>query len=540
MKTVIQSHLNSMPEMNVEIREGNLGDALSALKEAEVAGADVIVSRGGTAKLLKSQTSIPVIDIHISGYDVLRAVTVAEGYPGKKAIVGFSSITGGAQIIVDLLGLDIEVHTLEHESEVAELISRLKEQGTRLVMGDVVTVNTSTTLGLESILIQSGAESIMDAYERAKNVHGLLSGMKRELAMLQSALADQADGVVLLDEKGKQIWSVGQVPDSAFGEGHPFGTWTSSKTVRMTETESGHMKVTSKPIQSQVGSGTLLLFERLNPNPTQADYRIVAHPPVIVAESIAMQQVMAEIDEQIGKGLWLLHGERGTGRSALAAHIHHLRQQGEGLLMTVPAGEAVIPHHLDRDIRTVYLTGLETLTAEEHALLAGRADEWLGSGLTVILAAGPGFRFRSVYGGAVCLNLPPLRERKEDIRALAAWHVSRIHQDEGSPVVRIGEDAAERLASYPWPGNGIELTDVIQKAVRQAEGAVLSSAGVESWISPQSESQNIPPANVMAGTLEEIERNIIEQVLREEEGNQTKAAKRLGINRTTLWRKLRL
>ena len=540
MKSVIQSSIGRMQGMTVEIREGNLGAALPVLKEAEAAGADVIVSRGGTAKLLKSRTSLPVIDIHISGYDVLRAVTVAEGYPGRKAIVGFSGITAGARVIVDLLGLKIELHTVEDESEVTGIIGRLKEQGIRLVMGDVVTVNSATGMGLESILIQSGAESILDAYERAKDIQRLLSGAKRELAMFRSAMAQQADGAVILNEAGEPVWSGGQVPVSGPAAGAGYGSLASSVSVRLAETEYGTMKVTSKPFHSEEEDGTLLLFEKLREHPSQAEYQTVHHPPVIIAESDAMQKLMGEIEERIGKRLWVILGERGTGRSALAAHIHYRKHQDEGLMLTVPAEEALMQSPMDRDIRTVCLTRLGLLTADQHAGLAGRVAEWMEKGLTVILAAEPEFRFYHAYGEAVYLNLPPLRERSEDIRALAAWCVARFHQDEGSPVVRIGEDAEERLSSYPWPGNGIELTQVIRKAVRNSEGAVMSSADLECLIPREPEFENSHPDPLLTGTLEEIERTIIERILEEEQGNQTKTAKRLGINRTTLWRKLRL
>lgn len=70
---------------------------------------DVILSRGGTAKLIRSAVDLPVAEISISGYDILRTIKLAQNYSGKFAIAGFSSITENAHMICDLLQYDIDI-----------------------------------------------------------------------------------------------------------------------------------------------------------------------------------------------------------------------------------------------------------------------------------------------------------------------------------------------------------------------------------------------------------------------------------------------
>ena len=100
----------------------------------------MIISRGGTAKLIEPEVRIPVIDVHVSGYDTSRVLTLANHFPGRKAIVGFSNITLGAKAITDVLDIEVDVFTVEKAEEVDRSLEDLKAKGFELIMGDVVTI----------------------------------------------------------------------------------------------------------------------------------------------------------------------------------------------------------------------------------------------------------------------------------------------------------------------------------------------------------------------------------------------------------------
>ena len=99
-------------ELHTEL--GNLYEGVEIARRSETNGFDVIISRGGTASLVQDVVSIPVIDIQVSGYDILRLLTLVKGFSGKAAIVGFPNISQGAATICNLLDLDINTMTI-HE-----------------------------------------------------------------------------------------------------------------------------------------------------------------------------------------------------------------------------------------------------------------------------------------------------------------------------------------------------------------------------------------------------------------------------------------
>ncbi len=138
----------------------------------------------------------------------------------------------------------------------------------------------------------------------------------------------------------------------------------------------------------------------------------------------------------------------------------------------------------------------------------------------------------------VNLRIPPLSRRKDDIPLLARHFLAKYASRMQKPVTRISDEVLARLMDYPFPGNVRELENLIERGTAMAQGDVI-------------EVTHLPEAFQKAGgyslrtiagrlpTLEEQERTYISRVLEEVKGNQTAAAQILGINRASLWRKLK-
>jgi len=143
----------------------------------------------------------------------------------------------------------------------------------------------------------------------------------------------------------------------------------------------------------------------------------------------------------------------------------------------------------------------------------------------------------------ILLRLPPLRERGEDILALAQFYLRQFGTKYGKPARRIGAEAQSLLLKYPWPGNVRELSHVIERAVLWSREATLGPDHLSLTMPSET---SAPPAAAEAGpvtpsalppdgvALGDWERTMLEQAMRETGGNQTRAAQRLGISRDTL------
>lgn len=133
----------------------------------------------------------------------------------------------------------------------------------------------------------------------------------------------------------------------------------------------------------------------------------------------------------------------------------------------------------------------------------------------------------------ITLHIPPLRDRPEDIPALADHFLKRYVEDTGKHLEGFTEKALFLLGSYSWPGNVRELKNVIERAVVIAKGRMIGS----------DELKFLDPARSIAGstsvTLEELEKSHITAMLASCKGNVSQTARRLGINRSTLSRKMK-
>jgi DNA-binding NtrC family response regulator len=354
--------------------------------------------------------------------------------------------------------------------------------------------------------------------------------------------------------------------------------------------EAFHLGVTDvllKPLELDALRMTLKrlhdsLAQRRRIDQLAAQLAVQASPPLLESRAPAMKQCLQLIGQVATTDLpVLLEGETGTGKGVLAAHLHGLSMRAGGPFLTLNCG-ALPPSLLESELfgfekgafsganarkpgllelahgGTLFLdeinsTSLDAQTRllqfiqERHLMRLGgvksiRVDVRLvlatNRPLKDEVAAG---RFRQDLYFRVNvfpIRVPPLRARREDIPALAEYFLAR-HGRTLNPAVRgIAPEALERLQRYDWPGNVRELEGVIQRGLVLATGEVITLSDLPADLrpAPAGPGEALWPADA---TLEEVEARWIRHVLDRCGGNRTQAARQLGIDPSTLWRKLR-
>jgi two-component system nitrogen regulation response regulator GlnG len=159
--------------------------------------------------------------------------------------------------------------------------------------------------------------------------------------------------------------------------------------------------------------------------------------------------------------------------------------------------------------------------------------------------------------GVFAIHLPPLRERGEDLPLLVRYYVRRFSRELGREVQEVAPEALAHLCSYSWPGNVRELQSVLKQALLQARGTTLlpiflpALPGEPSGpvtASPSAEDPHLEAFirrcltsgedDLYGETHRQVDRLLLPRVLEETGGNQLQAARRLGIARETLRRRL--
>ena len=142
----------------------------------------------------------------------------------------------------------------------------------------------------------------------------------------------------------------------------------------------------------------------------------------------------------------------------------------------------------------------------------------------------------------ISVELPPLRDRRSDIPALARYFLERFRQEEGARVRNISDDALDTLTRYDWPGNVRELANIMERLIVLGRGETIEAAQVENAL-PKSASRPVPCGDADSASgdapfaprpLEDIERDFIRATLQHFGGARAKSAEALGISERSL------
>ncbi len=234
--------------------------------------------------------------------------------------------------------------------------------------------------------------------------------------------------------------------------------------------------------------------------------------------------------------------EKGAFTGAIAKRIGKFEEANGGALFLDEIGELPLEAQV-KLLRAIQegevdpVGGSRTVTSDFRLITATNRD------LAAEVGAGR-FREDLYYRISVFpLTLPPLRERREDIMPMAEVFAARFAASEEKPISGFTDEATAHLQAAPWPGNVRQLENMIYRAVVLAEGALLDTHDFPHLTTPPPADQPQATRNPYLGEdghirpLAEIEADALEYALQRYDGQMSEAARRLGIGRSTLYRK---
>jgi transcriptional regulator with GAF, ATPase, and Fis domain len=228
--------------------------------------------------------------------------------------------------------------------------------------------------------------------------------------------------------------------------------------------------------------------------------------------------------------------ERGAFTGALQSRPGKIEQAAEGVLFLDEVAE-MSPSVQAKFLRVLQekefqrLGGSRVQKADVRIIAATNRD------LSAALARGD-FREDLYYRLRVFeIALPPLRERREDILPLAEAFVEEIGKTVGRPCAGISKQARDVLLSYSWPGNVRELRNAIERAIILCDGGLITADHLPEP-RPGNGKGTASAAAAQGGNLQDVERNLVENALKEARHNKALAARLLGITRSQLYSRI--
>ncbi|SMC33110.1 sigma 54-interacting transcriptional regulator [Sporomusa malonica] len=568
-------------------------------------GYEIIIARAGTASRIKnSDLNVTVVELPVTGFDIIRAVTAAKTYGPNIAIVAFAAMVKGIDCLIPIFGSSLKQYLTERDDADAEtMVLEAIQDGADVVVGGGLFCQAAQKHELPAVFIENGKEAILQAAEEALRIEAAIETEKIKRSLFAAVLDYVHDGIITVDcqqkitsinMRAQQVFNLS--PTKALGQ-NIGAVWPGLNLSELIRTEQEDiskllqvkgLKVICNKVPIIVNSnltGALVTFQEISKiQQTEAHIRKELYNKGHIARksfadvwgtssSIARAITLAKEFAATNSNI-LIVGETGTGKEVFAQSIHNHSPRSAGPFVAVNC--AALPAQiLESELfgyvggaftgankegkpglfelahgGTIFLDEIAEMdytnqsrllrVLQERSVMRLGSDRVIAVNTRVIAATNKDLkelirtnRFREDLFfrlNVLKLELPPLRERQQDIRIIAENFINKYALS--GRTLKLDTQAMKALESYGWPGNVRELQNTIERlmAFCQTEAVRASdiTAVLEKW--------DVHPVK-NAFYDEEIQE--ITDALIKAKGVQTVAAKLLGIDRTTLWRKMR-
>ena len=578
LAAILEREARTYDDIDMTIVTGNLEEGLAAAIEQLVEPYDLILSRGGTADLLREQLVVPVIDIKTSPFDVLQAIQLSEDIQGKRAVVGFSGITDAARSTNDVLRLDLDIYTLVDEDDAHDIIGLLEERGYSTILCDVISGNVFREAGFNTVLVTSGADSVRESIDQAIRTARYIRDAREENRLLRTVIREHSGDTVILRDDGRLFFTTldrggGEQLLGMLRDLLPQVLDGEADTVR--RSMGGYQYVIRSQVAQAEGHELAVFYltrNRLSGGTRQAGIAFYTRqearseylqsPYSLTGDINGIKQVIESVTASF-KPL-LITGEYGTGRTVVAEYAYVNSPRASHPLIEIDCGMLT---DKSRDFLlngrssplfgqnlTLHIKNMETSTPTFlNDLFSTMATTELTQRSSVIFSCNPvGKRIASyipyIKDKFQCMEieLPPLRESRERIPTIARLYLSQLNADIPKEVLRIDRLAMQLLSDYSWPGNYVQFKRILSQLCLVSRDHTIRASDVRGLLAlerpPEAGGVETGPAGTsldLSRPLAQIERDVARVVIERNGGNQSAAARQLGISRTTLWRMTR-
>lgn len=575
MEPLLVKLAEEYPNIDLTVTVGDLKKGVEIAQNNFHANYDVIVSRGGTAKLIQKSVSLPVIEITTSAYDILRTLKLSGAGTRKVAVVGFSNITEELLSLKEMLPYKIDVFTIDSTEEAVSILQQLKNDDYHSILCDMITYTTARGLGMNAFLITSGIESIRAAFNIAVLCCSNYSHLKDENHFLRQLIQGRDARTVVFTREGKLFYSTLSEEDTSildilhaeindvlttrkrrfvFRQNNLLYSIQAQRIVSdKSEYVAFYFTVTKTPLAGNKCGINYLNYKEVE--------KIYFNSTYSVIDSITQ---LDNIINQVNQNNYpvIISGEVGTGKEQIAKALY-LRSSMKNQpfieidcdMLSDKIWDYLINHHnspLCGAGNTIFIKNVNVLSEQQQKqLLIVITDMEICKRNRVIFSCISNTEGTLDSNSMAFVNrlhcfiitLPPLRDNPSRIDSIVNLYLNRLNMDMAKQILGVSPDAMEMLRNFDWPYNYTQLSRVMRNLVIMADESYIHSDDVQEALNKERivtdaslHTKDLAKSIDLSRPLSEINKEIAAIVLKAQNGNQTKAAESLGISRTTLWR----
>lgn len=577
LNLTMDSVAKQFPNIQTDIYTADLSEGQELATKLYQNGYDAIISRGGTAKLIKETLNIPVIDVSISIYDILKSIRLTENYTTQFVIVGYASITEKAHLICDIMGYKIEIHTITNDHDANKILDNLTAKHYDFILCDAITNRLALSKSLNTILITSSSESIRQAYEEAIASVQQIQTFKHKKDLFQHAITIQQQKYLIFDGAlSLQFSNVAKDLEQSIMK------YLKSKK-EFKQSNQFYITVQDQLYSLQIERFTVdkvtyySCLVKLQPIPNLNNKLGIAyHKQSTISEIFSTkllfkQYISEDTKTEINKYVqhyhsFLVFGETGTAKKNIAYQIYLNQQTNNNYLIAINC--KLMSDKLWRSLvnsangplvnlsNTILFEHIEQLTITDIERLISLINNTnLLKSNTIIFTFNSNATTDSTKISillnqldSATIHAPSVSERKNELSIIATLILNKMNIECGKEVLGFEPKALQKFLDYDWPGNFNQLEHAIKELVINTVSHYISLQQVTNLIDRENIINNVSMLpinsfdsnnNKLQPTLFDYTTEIIRSVLEQNNGNQTKTAEQLDISRTTLWRYLK-
>lgn len=596
-----------------------LEEAIPLGKKMEQEGVEVIISRRGTAHLLRENLNISVLSFPTSDIDMILSLQKASTIGKKILLPAFRNKLTGIDRIMKMLNIEVLQKTYTDSNSLEEAVMRAHQQGCDVVVGGPITIAYARDNGMKTVEVETSDDIISATIEDAKSVANA-NRKEREIARrYQTIINTTSDGIIAFNQEGFVTVANTKAKDLLDIDNVTENSVHMSKLISGVEPERLLNEGNAILDNIETIDGTSYVF---NHAPVFLDGKVVGGVSTFNNVDVVMK-AENKVRKNLAKGLVskystdnlifqsrkmkkavdhcrlyaktqstiLITGETGTGKEILAHSIHNLsprlnmpfvsincaafpeqlleselfgyeegaftgsKKGGKPGLFELAHNGTIFLDEISAAPQNVQVRLLRVLQEKEVMRLG--SDRLIPIDVRVVAAANQELSSEVKKGNfrddlyfrlnILRINLPPLRDRIEDIPLLADHFIRQFSKKYHFTPLTIPEHYLETLKTYPWPGNIRQFRNFIVRLTLLCASEFSDEVYAELYeellefqpeIDAVTVNENSSYKHLLKQKQDKSESELIQAALREANYNKSAAAKKLGISRTTLWRKM--
>ncbi len=577
-RNIFETVIRGRSDLSVDLYSASLEEIPDLIPTIDTSVYEAVICRGRSGRAVQELVNIPVINVNFSPFDILRGLELASMTKHKHmAFVSFFEMHDTVKLLCEILKMPDDIlipAPPENSAGMRKLVEKLRKDGVDFFIGDGACVRCARDLGAESLLITSGPESIRDAIQNAAAICEIQRKYADSNSFFRNLLQKTADQLaVYRPDKSLVFTNLPATSTALFRsmESHVNRILQHGRIKWIYRGEKDSWKFFGESIPYKENQYALIhiaqsvgVLVKDRPYFTSLEKKDAESDLMLVSNNASLRSLWDQAQKTAPLMLPLtISGSYCTGKITFAHALYAVSPFSTNSLLEIDCqilDERAMTRLLSDEDSPLFekgcmilLKNLESLPTFFQKELANALTAYdltrnskfvatVNGNINQLVLSNHLLQDLASLLNGYTVHLPSLQETPDQIMNIARSYLNELNQELPVQIAGFEPEALHLLQNFNWEFGITQFKMVLKQVALSTTGLFISADSVRKALGELNQVKAVQQGYAaidLSGTLDEITRKVIERVLEEEGMNQSKAAKRLGISRGTVWKRLR-